>query len=161
LRSRPVQTAGRLPAGKRVWQPGQGFRQGQAYVFRIARNLVVDHLRRREHELLEDREEDVADRETGNDRGADLDLKIGDWLASWVKELPQKYAEVLRLSELQGLPHREIASRLDLSVSGVKSRVQRGRALLRDKLLACCRLELDRCGGIAGYQPDNPNSCDC
>ena len=78
-----------------------------------------------------------------------------------VECLPPKYAEVLRESELRRTPHRELAARLGLSVSGVKSRVQRGRELLRSALSACCRLEFDRRGRIRDYEQIAPRRCDC
>jgi len=46
-----------------------------------------------------------------------------------------------------------VADRLDLSYSGAKSRVQRGRRLLREALVNCCHVELDRRGGIIDYVP--------
>lgn len=129
-----------------------------SWVFQIARNLVIDHTRRQ--------------RDTGGARtmdedppaepdAPDLDARIGGWLASMIQQLPANYAEVLLDSELRDVPHRQIADRLGLSISGVKSRVQRGRALLRDKLLACCALEFDRRGQVHGYEQRTPGSCDC
>lgn len=129
------------------------------WIFRIAHNLAVDHLRRRRHELRDRAEQDVVDSQAG--ATPDLQFEVGSWLGPMVERLPQKYAEVLRLSEIEGLPHREIAARLGLSVSGVKSRVQRGRGLLRDKLLACCVFEFDRRGRILDYEQNRPGSCDC
>ncbi len=48
-----------------------------------------------------------------------------------------------------------------LSVSGMKSRVQRGRRQLRDMLDACCVIALDRRRGVADYDVRNQqdNSC--
>jgi hypothetical protein len=45
------------------------------------------------------------------------------------------------------------------SVSGAKSRVQRGRAMLRKLLLECCQFEFDRRGGLAGCQPRRHTDC--
>ena len=42
----------------------------------------------------------------------------------------------------------------------MKSRVQRGRAQLKDLLTACCEIELDRRGGIRSYRPVR-GTCDC
>jgi hypothetical protein len=41
---------------------------------------------------------------------------------------------------------------LDLSLSGAKSRVQRGRQKLKDRLLACCQVQFDTRGNILDYQ---------
>ena len=123
-----------------------------AWVYRIAHNLVVDHLRLRRPESLQ---VDVA--EVGAD--PDLTATVASWLEPTIADLPAPYRDVLRLSEIEGVPQREIAERLALSVSGVKSRVQRGRERLRAKLLACCELEFDRRGGIVGYRRRRPTCC--
>ena len=46
----------------------------------------------------------------------------------------------------------EAAERLGLSVSGMKSRVQRARLHLRTALDECCRIALDRRGGVISYE---------
>ena len=67
-------------------------------------------------------------------------------------ELPEPYREALRLTEFDGVTQREVASRLGLSLPGAKSRVQRARKMLREILLKCCQVELDRRGGVVDYE---------
>jgi hypothetical protein len=52
------------------------------------------------------------------------------------------------------------AARLGLSISGMKSRVQRGRRQLKRVLVDCCEVELDRRRSVMGYRPRRA-SCDC
>lgn len=127
------------------------------WVFAVARNLVTDHGRRRR------RTEDPAPSEepSAADSESDLGVRVGGWLAAMVERLPDDYADVLRDSELRGLRHRDIAERLGLSVSAIKSRVQRGRTMLRERLLACCELEFDRRGGIRDFERRSTGRCDC
>jgi RNA polymerase sigma-70 factor, ECF subfamily len=63
--------------------------------------------------------------------------------------------------EFDGLTQVEAAARLGLSVSGMKSRVQRARFHLRAALHDCCRIALDRRGGVIDYQAktDSCNAC--
>jgi DNA-directed RNA polymerase specialized sigma24 family protein len=77
-----------------------------------------------------------------------------------LEQLPEPYREALALTEVDGLRQAAAASRLGLSPCGMKSRVQRARAHLRDLLLACCEVELDRRRGTAGYRPRGA-SCRC
>ena len=60
-----------------------------------------------------------------------------------------------------GPAQHEAAARLGLSVSGMKSRVQRGRRRLREMLEACCVVTLDRRRGVADYDllDQQDNSC--
>jgi len=60
--------------------------------------------------------------------------------------------EALHLVEFEGVSQVEAAERLGLSVSGMKSRVQRARLHLRAALDECCRIALDRRGGIISYE---------
>jgi len=47
------------------------------------------------------------------------------------------------MTVLQGMTQEEAASRVGISLSGMKSRVQRGRGKLRNLFEACCKIELD------------------
>ena len=75
-----------------------------------------------------------------------------------VGSLPDTYRKTVLLSEIQGKKHKEIAAQLGLSLSGVKTRVQRGRELLRQDLWECCHLEFDRRGHLIHYEP-RPECC--
>ncbi len=75
-----------------------------------------------------------------------------------VNGLPTPYRRALTLAHLDGLTQREVASRLGLALSGAKSRVQRARKMLAGALLECCRVELDRRGGVMDYECRN--GCD-
>jgi len=73
--------------------------------------------------------------------------------------LPPSYREALTLVEFDGMPQVEAASRLGISVSGMKSRVQRGRAMLRDGLLECCEISRSATGGVLDFAPRDGGSC--
>lgn len=70
-----------------------------------------------------------------------------------IKELPDNYREVIMMSEINGLKHADIAEKLDLSISAIKSRVVRGRELLKDKFVSCCQYHLNEEGKLTG-DPD-------
>ena len=146
----------RMTAGRAELRDQERF---AAWVFRIARNLTVDYLRRRQHEVATELADESRYDEPRGERDAHHD--VAEWLASFIDQLPEKYATVMRLSELSELTHREIADRIGRTVSAVKSRVQRGRAMLRQKLLACCSFEFDRRGRILDQTRNAPGDCDC
>lgn len=85
------------------------------------------------------------------------------WLDELIDELLEKYREPLRWSELDGLSGREIAERLGISVSGAKSRIQRGRAMLKGVLERCCDFHFDRRGNLTDCdpKPDRTVCLDC
>ncbi|MFO0634577.1 MAG: TauD/TfdA family dioxygenase [Nannocystaceae bacterium] len=67
--------------------------------------------------------------------------------------LPSPYREALTLTELEGLTQREAAQMLGVSLSGMKSRVQRGRVQLRRALEGCCDIAVDARGRVIAYTP--------
>jgi RNA polymerase sigma-70 factor (ECF subfamily) len=76
-----------------------------------------------------------------------------------VQLLPPPYREALTLVEFDGVPQVEVASQLGISVSGMKSRVQRGRLMLRDGLIACCAISRSATGGVLDFAPRSGTSC--
>ncbi|MBP6629738.1 MAG: sigma-70 family RNA polymerase sigma factor [Kofleriaceae bacterium] len=79
-------------------------------------------------------------------------------LAGFVARLPSPYREAVTLVELDGLTTREAAELAGVSLSGMKSRVQRGRAQLRQMLEACCDIAVDARGKVTDFVP-RPQPC--
>ncbi|MDJ0941841.1 MAG: sigma-70 family RNA polymerase sigma factor [Kiloniellales bacterium] len=125
-----------------------------AWMLRLAANAVTDHHRRRDVEkraLSRARIEFVTEAAAeAADEGATEE--IGHCLRPLVEALPARYREALLLTEIEGLTRAEAALRLGLSPSGMKSRVQRGRAKLKQALLRCCEIRTDRRGGVLDYR---------
>ena len=129
-----------------------------AWLFRIARNVVTDHYRRNEPvELTEESVETES-----SDAAENINEQVGHWLVSLIAELPEEYRDAVTLAELQGVRQTEIAKIIGMSSSGTKSRVQRGRKMLKDLLLQCCHFELDRRGNVIDYarRPDCITCCE-
>lgn len=74
-------------------------------------------------------------------------------------DMPERYREPVRLAEIEGLPLAKIALRMDLSLMALKSRVRRGRAMLKKRLRRCRRFEFDRMGRVIGWESRKPCSC--
>jgi len=67
------------------------------------------------------------------------------------QELPALYREALLTVDIKGTSQVQAAKIFGLSLSGMKSRVQRGRFKLKQLLLECCAIEIARRGGIVDY----------
>jgi RNA polymerase sigma-70 factor (ECF subfamily) len=126
-------------------------RKFQQWLYQITRNAVIDHYRARRpaDELPADLPAPGAE----GGRGAREEL--AECLRPLVQSLPEPYRDAVVLSELRGLTQRETARQLGISLSGAKSRVQRARHMLHERLLACCRVELDGRGAIVDYESRN------
>ena len=124
------------------------------WLYQIARNTIIDHYR--SQHLLEELPEALSvDSESMENEPA---AHIAAGLKQMVNSLPEKYRQALLLTEFRGLKQSEMAKELGLSLSGAKSRVQRGRQMLRDTLLDCCHFEFDRRGHMIDYTP-RPDCC--
>jgi RNA polymerase sigma-70 factor (ECF subfamily) len=130
-----------------------------AWVYRIARNVIHDHYRacRHEQSLAEIDPPDASEKTDELLRHADR------WLDELIQQLPETYRQAVIWGEIEGLTQREIAKRLGLSLSGAKSRVQRGRALLKQALDQCCTFHVDHQGNVydCDPKPDRTVCRDC
>ncbi len=121
----------------------------QAWLYQITRNSIVDYFR--SPRSLEPLPEQIISKDPPVDETARQEL--ARCLVPLIEALPSPYRSTLDLVEIKGLKQREVASKLGLSLSGVKSRVQRARKMLATILLQCCQVEFDRRGDILDYNP--------
>ncbi len=126
----------------------------QSWVYQIARNVVYDYYRSRKNL------DEITDTITAQDfveTTDDITARLAESIRAMMEYLPEEYREALILTDYEGLTQKQLAERLGISLSGAKSRVQRGRKLLRGLLLACCHFEFDRLGKVIDYYP----RCQC
>lgn len=125
-----------------------------AWLYRIAANAIIDHYRGQKPWV------ELPDELAAPRQEQDYVAELASCLQPLIADLPETYRMALLLSEIEGLPQREVAHRLGISLSGAKSRVQRGREKLRQRLSECCAIETGR-GGIVGYDVlDKKCNCD-
>jgi RNA polymerase sigma-70 factor (ECF subfamily) len=122
-----------------------------AWVYQIARNVVHDHHRRATNSTVALADADPA--EDCDEHLSQLRCRGAGWLGEMIRSLPDGYREAVQLAEIEGLSQQEVADRLGLSLSGAKSRIQRGRAMLKDVLEQCCHFEFDGRGNMMDYDP--------
>lgn len=131
-----------------------------AWLFQIARSAVAEHARgRARHPLAASDEVELADPPTDDDR--DAARALAPCVSAFVAQLDPPYREAVTLVELDGLTAREAAERLGISLSAMKSRVQRGRAQLREVFERCCEIALDARGKVTDFTPRRPRCTSC
>ena len=115
------------------YQPGTF----EGWLHRITTNLFLDQVRRKQKIRFQPLPEDAGDRLPGRDVGPErayeqnnLDLDVQKALDA----LPAQFRAAVVLCDLEGLSYEEIADVLDVKLGTVRSRIHRGRAMLREAL---------------------------
>lgn len=118
----------------------------RAWLFRVARNLLIDR-QRLAHDALP-----LPD-ELGAPPPADVDAVdlLSHCLPRVLAELPAADREAITLCDIEGLSQQDYARRLQLSLPAAKSRVQRARRRLREQLANACQLRFDENGKVCCF----------
>ncbi|GAA4372005.1 RNA polymerase sigma factor SigE [Paeniglutamicibacter cryotolerans] len=123
----------------RVFRSLHNFTPGTigGWLHRITTNLFLDQARRKTRirfdGFTDDAEERVPGREPGPERSFEhnnLDVDVQAALDA----LPPEFRAAVVLCDLEGLSYEEVSAALDVKLGTVRSRIHRGRALLREKL---------------------------
>lgn len=121
----------------------------KSYLLKIADNAVTDHYRAKSSCGIccdAEKESQQADETTTL---TDKSLQLADCcLQPFIQSLDPIYREALTFTELEGFTQKQYAEMSGISLSGAKSRVQRGREQLKQRILACCNYQFDSYGNI-------------
>jgi RNA polymerase sigma-70 factor (ECF subfamily) len=131
-----------------------------AWLYRSARNAVIDHYRtRRSHDSIVDLDA-WPDPDGSGGEPNEASRELSRCLRPMLNRLTPAAREALERVDVGGQTQTAAARELGVSVSGMKSRVQRARRDLKQLLEQCCTVELDNVGAITDYRPD-ADRCGC
>ncbi len=146
-----------------------------SWLFQITRSAIADHYRMpaQQREISTDftSETESAMRvvqpsttmgvaASELERGVVIE-ELSACLRPMTQHLPPHYRDAIMLVELEGVTHREAATRHDISISGMKSRVQSGRQMLKSLLEDCCQIHFGPAGAIDDYTTRDPSCVQC
>lgn len=123
-----------------------GVRNVRSWLFQIAHNTIVDNYRKQKK---------FTDRELPDMPVEDENMAFKeaiDYIQPLLSFLPPEYAIPLKLSDIDGLKQADIAKQLNLSLPAAKSRIQRGRNLLKAEFITCCDFETDAKGQLISFE---------
>ena len=131
------------------------------WVFRIARNVIIDEYRRagRSREQLVSNMADESAQSPMDEDEPGVLQELSGCLRPLLDGLPIEQRAAVEMIDLDGASQAAAAERAGVSLSGMKSRVQRGRRRLAVLLGQCCALTLDGRGLPMDY--DAPPGCGC
>jgi RNA polymerase sigma-70 factor, ECF subfamily len=120
----------RVRRGLETYQPGSM----EAWLSRIVTNVFLDEVRRRRRRPVEALPEDperLLPSSPGADEATD---SLPDDVQAALRRLPEDFRTAVVLCDVVGLSYEEIADALSVPVGTVRSRIHRGRRLLRAAL---------------------------
>jgi RNA polymerase sigma-70 factor (ECF subfamily) len=122
----------------------------KSWLFFVARNTIVDYFRL-QNKIIQ--EEDYINLNHMN--SPVFQQILSEDISDMINLLPDEYGLPLKLSDIDGIPQKEIAERLNISLPGAKSRIQRARKKLKDLFFECCDMEFDAQGNIVSCEIKN------
>ena len=112
------------------------------WVFTISKNAVIDHFRKSKNTTTfpwQIYEADTTDKEAdGNE--------FSKCFLPFIQELSPIERDLLTRVDIQGHKQKALAEEMNISYSGLKSRVQRSREKVKKLFEECCRIEYDSAG---------------
>jgi RNA polymerase sigma-70 factor (ECF subfamily) len=123
----------RVRKGLASYQPGSF----EGWLWRITRNAFLDDIRRKNRRPTAPLPDEVDRWDRASAPSADIEygrISIGDDVQKALLELPVEFREAVVLCDIVGLSYEEIAHAVAVPVGTVRSRIHRGRKLLRESL---------------------------
>ena len=123
-----------------------------SWIYTVGRNTVFNHFRKQAQE------NNICDcsgiqANVGDNKAANYNAELLECLPRYIDKIPETYRLALTLSDLELLPQKEVARRLNISLTAAKSRIQRARMKLQEVLEAGCYMEFDAYGNLVTCIP--------
>jgi RNA polymerase sigma-70 factor (ECF subfamily) len=119
----------------------------RAWLFEVARNTLADHLRVARHTV------ELPDDLSAPSDEADTVDTLTACLPRVLSELSAEDREAITLCDLQGMSQADFAAARGLNLSAAKSRIQRARLRLKQRMTQVCQVRLDDTGHVADFVP--------
>ncbi|TMU54472.1 sigma-70 family RNA polymerase sigma factor [Flagellimonas algicola] len=125
----------------------------ESWIYQITRNSIIDHYRKRKLNTQELNFDISLPEEIDANT-----LDFTECLKPFIRQLPEKYQDILWKTTYGNQPQKEYAISNDLTYSMAKSRMQRARKQLNQLFNQCCAIEADRYGNIIAAKEKD---CSC
>lgn len=125
-----------------------------AWMYSITRNSITDYFRARQRSF------DAAALTAQQDDYNEFNDCVVSCIHQAMATLPSPYREAIEMADKEQVPQKELAQKLGISYSGVKSRVQRARHMLKEKLDATYRIQTDGFGNVLTCEDRLPCGCE-
>lgn len=112
----------------------------KSWLFKVAKNGFIDHYRKSKNQMLAlPQGDNIEDTKTEDNSSPLIDLQ--QCLTRVILELDEDDKEIIELCDIQGMHQADYAQLKRLSLSATKSRIQRARKKLRQKMVTACKIQ--------------------
>jgi RNA polymerase sigma-70 factor (ECF subfamily) len=123
----------RVRRGLASYQPGSF----EGWLWRITRNAFLDEIRKRKRRPTSPLPDEIDRWDVATSDPADVEyarITLGDDIQKALLELPIEFREAVVLCDVIGLSYEEIARAASIPIGTVRSRIHRGRRMMRELL---------------------------
>jgi RNA polymerase sigma-70 factor, ECF subfamily len=121
-----------------------------SWLYRVSSNVVADYFRKNPDDKFIQYQDGFLHKPATNQ--SDIARReLSKCLIPMINELPEDYQKAIYLSEIEDQPQKKVAEIMGLSVSGAKSKIQRGRKRIKAMLTDCCEIEFDPKNRISSF----------
>jgi RNA polymerase sigma-70 factor, ECF subfamily len=123
----------RVRKGLAQYQPGSF----EGWLWRITRNAFLDGIRKEKRRPTAPLPDEIDRWSVAQSPGADVEfarVNLGDDIQKALLDLPIEFREAVVMCDIVGLSYEEIAAAVAVPIGTVRSRIHRGRKLLRESL---------------------------
>jgi len=124
----------------------------RGWIYQITRNAITDHFRKQSKPIH------IDDLDWEEEK-SDLNDCVSSCLSEMLLTLPEKYRQAIELTELENLSQTHLAEKLSISYSGAKSRVQRAKQMLKEKMAEAYHIKMDAYGNVIICENKVPCQC--
>src|SRR5690606_1799517 len=129
----------------------------KSWIYTIAKNSIIDYYKKKRIYT-----EEVGDNLMRVERSEEKAIQeLSNCIEMFINQLPADYMTVMRLSEMDNLSQKEIAVKMDMNYTTVRSKIQRGRVKLKELISDCCTVIQGGKGAIIDYKkkPNCNHNC--
>jgi len=117
-----------------------------SWVYQITRNAIIDQFRKAKPiGVIEENPGEITTPVIFNE-------EFSNCIKPFVNQMHPVYRDALLQTDLGMLSQKEFAANQNISYSGAKSRIQRGRQQLLELFDQCCQFRKDKYGNVLSYQ---------
>jgi RNA polymerase sigma-70 factor (ECF subfamily) len=130
----------------------------RAWLYRVTRNTLIDFYRKNDRAIPSELYSLELLVDNHNDEQEELSGCITGMMST---SLNKSDNEILQLSIIDQYSLKEIATHMNLTVEGAKTKLKRAKKKLSSAFFECCSLQKDVRGGIVGHDMHDDEQCGC